>query len=235
MFVAECREHLQELNLAIVALEQNPDDPEGVDAIFRVVHSVKGMAGTMGFDGMARLTHEMEEVFELIRQRRGAVEREAIDIVLACLDELSAALDAIERDGEEVIDPAPLIPRLQALVRGRDNDTTRRSTTTRLRSPRSASPSRVRVVFDEAAQMRSVLAYLVLSALRERGLLESSSPTEDELDGWDGTTIELTCVGGATLDEVNEVAAGTEGVVAVVGRRRARRAGPRSAPRPRAG
>jgi two-component system chemotaxis sensor kinase CheA len=117
MFVAECREHLQELNLAIVALEKNPDDADGVDAIFRVVHSVKGMAGTMGFDGMMRLTHEMEEVFERIRQRRGAIEREAIDTVLACLDELSSALDAIEKDGVEQIDPAPLIPRLRALVR----------------------------------------------------------------------------------------------------------------------
>jgi two-component system chemotaxis sensor kinase CheA len=214
MFVAECREHLQELNLAIVALEQTPDDPEGVDAIFRVVHSVKGMAGTMGFDGMARLTHEMEEVFELIRQRRGAVEREAIDIVLACLDELSAALDAIERDGHEVIDPTPLIPRLQALVRGRDKDTAS-SDDDEAGEPPLGEPLNVRVVFDEAAQMRSVLAYLVLSSLRERGLLESSSPTEDELDGWDGTAIELTCVRGATLDEVNEVAAGTEGVVAV--------------------
>ncbi len=214
MFVAECREHLQELNLAIVALEQAPDDPEGVDAIFRVVHSVKGMAGTMGFDGMARLTHEMEEVFELIRQRRGAVERDAIDIVLACLDELSAALDAIERDGHEVIDPTPLIPRLQALVRGRDKDTAS-SDDDEAGEPPLGEPLNVRVVFDQAAQMRSVLAYLVLSSLRERGLLESSSPAEDELDGWDGTAIELTCVPGATLDEVNEVAAGTEGVVAV--------------------
>jgi two-component system chemotaxis sensor kinase CheA len=113
-----------------------------------------------------------------------------------------------------VIDPTPLIPRLQALVRGRDKDTAS-SDDDEAGEPRLGEPLNVRVVFDQAAQMRSVLAYLVLSSLRERGLLESSSPTEDELDGWDGTAIELTCVPGATLDEVNEVAAGTEGVVAV--------------------
>jgi len=121
LFIAECREHLQELNVSIVALERNPGDASGVDAIFRVVHSVKGMAGTMGFAGMMRLTHEMEEVLELVRQRRGAVSRETIDIVLECLDALSAALDAIEEGGEEKLDPEPLIPRLRALVRARQS------------------------------------------------------------------------------------------------------------------
>jgi two-component system chemotaxis sensor kinase CheA len=223
MFIAECREHLQELNLAIVALEQNPDDAEGVDAIFRVVHSVKGMAGTMGFDGMARLTHEMEEVFELIRRRRGAVEHDAIDIVLACLDELSAALDAIERDGKEQIDPAPLIPRLHALVRRPDASEGRGDPAVAGESEPVPvddelpldGPLRVRILFDELAQMRAVLAYILLSALRERGVLESSLPGEDELEGWTGNAIEVTCVEGATLDEIAEVTAGAEGVVAV--------------------
>ncbi|MGD0980667.1 MAG: Hpt domain-containing protein, partial [Solirubrobacteraceae bacterium] len=52
LFIAECREHLQELNVSIVALESTPGDTARVDSIFRVVHSVKGMAGTMGFPGM---------------------------------------------------------------------------------------------------------------------------------------------------------------------------------------
>ena len=69
MFLAEGREHLQELNLAVVRIEETPDDPETVDEIFRIAHSLKGMSATMGFAGMAALTHEMEDVFELLRQR----------------------------------------------------------------------------------------------------------------------------------------------------------------------
>ena len=69
MFLAECREHLQELNLAVVRIEEQPDDRETVDEIFRIAHSLKGMSATMGFAGMAALTHEMEDVFELLRQR----------------------------------------------------------------------------------------------------------------------------------------------------------------------
>src|SRR6186997_2842757 len=107
MFLAEAREHLQELNLAVVRIEERPDDRETVDEIFRIAHSMKGMSATMGFEAMAALTHQMEDVFELLRQRTGGLEREAVDALLRCLDALSLALDAIEADGAERLDPEP--------------------------------------------------------------------------------------------------------------------------------
>ena len=120
MFLAEGREHLQELNLAVVRIEERPDDRATVDEIFRIAHSLKGMSATMGFAGMAALTHEMEDVFELLRQRKGGLPRAAIDVLLECLDALSAAVDAIDESGEEQIEPKPLITRLKGLVRERD-------------------------------------------------------------------------------------------------------------------
>src|ERR687889_2496270 len=117
MFLAEGREHLQELNLSVVRIEEHPDDPETVDEIFRIAHSLKGMSATMGFAGMAALTHEMENVFELLRQRKGGLLRAEIDVCLECLDALEAAVDAIDDTGAEAITPEPLIERLRALVR----------------------------------------------------------------------------------------------------------------------
>jgi two-component system chemotaxis sensor kinase CheA len=117
MFLAEGREHLQELNLAVVRIEETPDDRETVDEIFRIAHSLKGMSATMGFAGMAALTHEMENVFELLRQRKHGLQRAEIDVLLECLDALEAAVDAIDSRGAEEIAPEPLIERLRALVR----------------------------------------------------------------------------------------------------------------------
>src|SRR5690242_21062897 len=111
MFLAECREHLQELNLAVVRIEEQPEDGATVDEIFRIAHSLKGMSATMGFAGMAALTHQMEDVFELLRQRSGGLARETIDVLLVCLDALEAAVDAIEATGAEEIQPEPLIAR----------------------------------------------------------------------------------------------------------------------------
>src|SRR4051794_15094079 len=175
MFLAEGREHLQELNLAVVRIEETPDDQETVDEIFRIAHSMKGMSATMGFAGMAALTHEMEDVFELLRQRRGGLEREAIDVLLQCLDTLAEAVDAIEENGAERIVPEPLIARLRELVRDRtpEQDADRHGS--------SVPPDDVVVLADGErvvhvsarlggdAQMPAVRAYMVLSALAEKG------------------------------------------------------------------
>src|SRR3954452_22498225 len=120
MFLAEGREHLQELNLAVVRIEERPDDQDTIDEIFRGAHSLKGMSATMGFTALAALTHEMENVFELLRQRKGGLERAAIDVLLECLDALTAAVDAIDEDGEEKLDHAPLVEQLKELIRDRD-------------------------------------------------------------------------------------------------------------------
>src|SRR5690242_9223980 len=104
MFLAEAREHLQELNLAIVRIEEQPEDRATVDEIFRIAHSFKGMSATMGFAQIAALTHEMENVLELLRQRRGGLPREAVDVLLSCLDALEASVDSIESESDEKLD-----------------------------------------------------------------------------------------------------------------------------------
>jgi two-component system chemotaxis sensor kinase CheA len=116
MFLAEAREHLQELNIAVVRIEENPDDRETVDEIFRIAHSLKGMSATMGFSSMAALTHQMEDVFELLRERSGGLDQDAITVLLQCLDAIEADVDAIEADGVENLDHEPLIARLKGLV-----------------------------------------------------------------------------------------------------------------------
>src|SRR4051812_32345278 len=119
MFLAEGREHLEELNLAVVSIEKQPDDQATVDEIFRIAHSLKGMSATMGFTGMAALTHEMEDVFELLRQRTGGLARVAVDVLFECLDALSAAVESIDATGAEDIHPERLIESLRGLVRDR--------------------------------------------------------------------------------------------------------------------
>ena len=89
MFLAESREHLQTLNLAVIRIEEAPDDRDTLDEIFRAAHSLKGMSATMGFAQIAALTHKMEDVFEVLRGRTGRRRAaEAIDVLLECLDAL---------------------------------------------------------------------------------------------------------------------------------------------------
>src|SRR5215218_8066236 len=196
MFLAEGREHLQELNLSVVRIEEHPDDPETVDEIFRIAHSMKGMSATMGFAGMAALTHEMENVFELLRQRSGGLGRDAVTVLLRCLDALSEAVDSIEADGTEQIVPEPLIAELQGLVRER----TPEQLADRTGDPADAAAPALELVADQRVvridvqladdvQMPAVRAYMVLSALAEKGELISSAPTEEKVEAFSGREV----------------------------------------------
>ena len=63
IFLDESKEHLQNLNTQILELEQDAENMNTINEIFRAAHSLKGMAGTMGYKRMQSLTHNMENVF----------------------------------------------------------------------------------------------------------------------------------------------------------------------------
>ncbi|HET9737822.1 MAG TPA: chemotaxis protein CheA [Solirubrobacteraceae bacterium] len=211
MFLAEGREHLQELNLAVVRIEERPDDRETIDGIFRIAHSMKGMSATMGFGGMAALTHEMEDVFELLRQRSDGLGREAIDVLLECLDALSAALDAIEETGEERIEPELLVSRLRGLVRERTPEQrAARAGTVEPPAHLAALAGGRRVVhvsaiLSDEVQLPAVRAYMVLSALAELGEALGCHPDLDDVDGFAGREVDAWIV--SERDDAELVAA----------------------------
>lgn len=197
LFLAEASEHLQELNLALVKIEEHPDDEQVLDGIFRIAHSFKGSSATMGFEGIAALTHRMEDVLELLRQRKGGLGHDAIDALLACLDALSAAVDGIERDGTEALDPTAVIARLDALVRDRPEDDGEPLLEQEAMSPDvlAALAEGRRVVVVEAvlgddAVMPAVRAFQVLTALGDHGPVLGSQPPMDDVDAFDGRVIE---------------------------------------------
>jgi two-component system, chemotaxis family, sensor kinase CheA len=201
MFLAECREHLQQLNLAVVRVEERPDDSATVDEIFRIAHSLKGMSATMGFQGMAALTHEMEDVFELLRKRADGLSRDAVDVLLACLDALSAALDGIEADGTERMDPGALVERLQGLVRERtpDQEVARRGGEATTGTPEPVAGAmaagqavlHARATLDDETLMPAVRAYMVLAAAADLGTIVASAPEAEDVEAFDGRVIDV--------------------------------------------
>jgi two-component system, chemotaxis family, sensor kinase CheA len=224
MFLAETREHLDQLNLAIVRLEKNPKDPPTVDEIFRIAHSLKGMSATMGFAKVAELTHAMEDVFELLRQRTAGLKTEAIDTVFACLDALSQTVEAIEADGQEALDPEPLVKRLRSLVRPRTREqelsrvgSIRPTDATALDAAQAAGARilHVRVKLNEDTLMPAVRAHMVLAALTEHGEVVSSNPAPDGLELFDGRQIDAWLATDQDQDSVNQAAAGVSEVSTV--------------------
>ncbi len=101
IFIEETKEHLQSLNEHILVLEKEPENEATINEIFRAAHSLKGMAGTMGYKKMQHLTHDMENVFSEIRNGKMKVNSKLVDVLFKGLDALESFLANIQADGTE--------------------------------------------------------------------------------------------------------------------------------------
>ncbi len=95
-FLVESREHLSNIELQLLALDQNAADTAALQAVFRGFHTIKGLAGFLGLDAIQSLTHEVETVLDLARNGRMAITPAHIDVVLESKDYVHACLRALE-------------------------------------------------------------------------------------------------------------------------------------------
>lgn len=117
IFLDESNEHLQTLSDQLIILEKEPDNSDTINEIFRAAHSLKGMAGTMGYKRMQNLTHDMENVFSEVRNGNMEVNSNLVDVLFQCLDALETYVDNIrETQDEGTDDNEPIIKALNAFI-----------------------------------------------------------------------------------------------------------------------
>lgn len=109
IFIDETSEHLQTLNDCIMELEKDPENMDTINEIFRAAHSLKGMAGTMGFKRMQHLTHDMENVFQEVRSDKIKVNSAMIDLLFKCLDAIDSYLNNVKESSDEGTEDNELI------------------------------------------------------------------------------------------------------------------------------
>lgn len=118
MFLEESREHLQTLNSCLLELEHSPEDPDVLNEIFRSAHTIKGMSATMGFTEIAELTHEMENVLDLLRKNQLKANEDIVDTIFKCVDTLEQMVENISSESANNIDVTELVAKLVAIAKG---------------------------------------------------------------------------------------------------------------------
>ena len=124
IFIDESNEHLQTLSDELMVLEKEPENKDTINEIFRAAHSLKGMAGTMGYKRMQNLTHNMENVFSEIRNDKMKVNSKLVDVLFQCLDALESYVDNIRNTQDEGTDDnEPIIKELNDFLanEGKEN------------------------------------------------------------------------------------------------------------------
>lgn len=236
IFIDETNEHLQDLSQHLMVLEEEPENADTINEIFRAAHSLKGMAGTMGYKRMQHLTHIMENVFSEIRNGKMTVTSELVDILFDCLDALQAYLDNIQQTADEGTDDnEPIIARLNAFLEsgneaaGGEKPKTEEKKEDKKKTG-ALSPKfdefeidamkeafdkqmqvyKIDVLIDENCILKAARAFLVFKALEELGEVIKSNPSAQDIED-EKFEFEF-CVIFITQEQLEKVQAAVENV-----------------------
>lgn len=201
MFLDEANDHLQALNDNMMELENQPDDVSIVQVIFRSAHTLKGMSATMGFEDLASLTHEMENVLDLVRNHQLSMDEFIFDTLFKSLDSLEAMVGDIANGGEGKAEISSIVTSLQAIVKGDYNK--EQSEAGKEEAASFASDERLdefqlsimdqsieagmqaaymKVTLREDCVLKAARAYMVFQALGEQGEIVKSTPPAHEIE-----------------------------------------------------
>lgn len=235
IFLDETKEHLQNLNTQILELEKDSENMDTINEIFRAAHSLKGMAGTMGYKRMQNLTHDMENVFSEVRNGTIKVKANLIDILFQCLDALEEYTGNIQETADEGDnDNAALIDRLNAVLKGSENGGNQAvaggtAAPAKEAAPQKDEASEIALTeeqkhvlreakkagknvysFDVKVQdsciLKAARAFLVFKSLEEVGEIIVSQPSAQDIeDERFDTEFSLVVISDSTMDVVSKV------------------------------
>ena len=211
IFIDESNEHLQSLSDQLMILEKEPENSDTINEIFRAAHSLKGMAGTMGYKRMQNLTHDMENVFSEVRNGNMEVNSNLVDVLFQCLDALETYVDNIrETQDEGTDDNEPIIKALNAFIasEGKGNAAPAAKKEEAPAATASAAPAddkdmpladfeknavnealkknlhvyKIKVSVDENCILKAARAFLVFKNLEGHGDIIKSEPSVQDIE-----------------------------------------------------
>jgi two-component system chemotaxis sensor kinase CheA len=188
LFLAESREHLSTCNLLLLEWEREPSATEPVGGLFRAIHTVKGMAATMGYGGVADLAHRMENLLDALRQGRVAAGSGVFQLMFRSVDALARAVESAA-SGAEAVDDALFAELDAAAAKGvpepasaKQGGRTPARPLARKRGADAPPPRPVQVAIRSDAVMRGARASLVLRRAEALGAVSGVRPPVAQLE-----------------------------------------------------
>lgn len=194
LFVSETREHLVSLNQALLALEKKPDESSRLDEIFRSMHTIKGMAASIGLDFIADLTHRGEDLLDRMRRRQTAAASEEIDLIFSVLDFLEEAVGLVAA-GKQPGDShtrrcRELVGRIDGLTAVTQEAEAAKTSSNGGSDFKRINPLKtenshvykIRILLEQDVSLKSARAFLILHTMERIGQVAYTVPERHDLE-----------------------------------------------------
>lgn len=198
-FLDETDDNVQRLDDLLLALEKNMTDMDVINEIFRAAHTLKGMAGTMGFTNMMGLTHAMEDRLDAARKGTRPLTEADMNRLFQGLDTLQEMADAIRGGGNDAhIDVSEMVHDLRnespapapaaapaatapsesggSMVSSQDAEWAKKA------NEQGANAYNVHVTLSQSCLLKAARAYMVVNRLEEMGEIFRAEPPTDALE-----------------------------------------------------
>lgn len=194
IFLSESQEYLNSISKCLVKLEKDPTDLESLNEIFRCIHTLKGMSATMGFEKLAQLSHQMEDLLDELRSQRKKVTSKIIDTFFVCLDTLERLIEDIRLKRESKIDISGPVEGLKKFLSVQEKEEkvlpsefeSIEFSDTEMKILKEARDKgfnifKVRVLLVKDCVMKEARAFIVIMELKRIGQVIKSSPSLEDL------------------------------------------------------
>ena len=161
-FLEEAQEHLDQLNLNLIQLEEGPEDEELIDQIFRSVHTLKGSAAFAGLKNISEIAHKMEEVFGAVRKGAFKITSSVIDVMYEGLDVLTILIEKAAADDGRVMDISLILQKLDGIPGSTVQEFNKESDEQEAESPDSQV---LLSIYQESYDQLAALKHLVYSSV----------------------------------------------------------------------
>lgn len=194
LFFAESQEYLKEINKSLVRIEKNPEDMDAINVIFRLMHTLKGMAATMGYKELASLAHGLEDSFDSLRSGRIKLNADIMDVVFECVDGFNILSDDFKEERPVSIDVTVYLQKIGKIIPPKEDKKYSGEITPVKAEEVKVNDSHVEdlrregrniflveIQLKEDCPMKGVRSFLVLERIKKMGEIIKVSPSEDIL------------------------------------------------------
>ncbi len=203
LFLSEANEYLQILNDCLLKMEKDPENPENLQEMFRIIHSLKGMAGTMGYDLLTQVSHRLEFYLEKLKTGELPVTMETVDLLFESVDVFQGLIMVPEApEDKEKAAATQLLEKIEQHLQKDDDAELIAAVTSTCdeESPltfeftdeekeflctarnRGEFTYLIRVILHQETMMKSVRSYMVIRALEDFGEIVATEPSMEDLD-----------------------------------------------------
>jgi two-component system chemotaxis sensor kinase CheA len=182
VFMPEAEEQLQKLEEGFMRLEREGADDDLLQVIFRAAHTLKGAAGAIGHQRMARLTHVMETVLDGLRKNQYGTNPAMMDALLAGLDNLRLLLEEVTSQAVSPVDVTGLVAALEASLAGRVGQAGGAGQTSTALDLGSGPGLIVDISIDPNSVASAARALQIMLSLQGLGTIAAQQPTPTEIE-----------------------------------------------------